>query len=395
MSTPNNKVVVCDMGTGYIKTGFAGDQLPRHKFPSVVGRPLLRADESFGDSATIPDILVGDDCMKHLSILDVSHPLENGVVKNWDDMRELYGYMFKNKLQVDPSECSVLLTEAANTPVPAKKRMMEEMFEYFNIPRAQIFIQALLTLFAQGTHTGIVVDSGDGVTHLMPVYEGCLLDHLVKRIDIAGRDLTRYLMKLLLRQGYSLNRTNDFEAVRDMKEKHCYCSVHPEIDASLAAETTALIRHYDLPDGQKVTLDRERFEAVEPLFRPDLIGKEVGGVGEQLFDLIHASPMDVRPTFYRSIYVSGGSTMFPGFPDRLENDLKTVYKERILKGVKDKSLKIKIEVGRSPQRMNHVFSGASLLADLSKNRDEFWIHKHEWEEQGVHRCLERLGKLPM
>ncbi|KAL0214393.1 hypothetical protein P9112_006577 [Eukaryota sp. TZLM1-RC] len=386
------RTVVCDMGTGFIKTGFAGDKLPRCVFPSVVGRPLLRADETLGGS-TVPDLLVGDDCAQYLSILNTSYPLENGIVKNWEDMRHLFSYMFHKRLEVDPSESRVLLTEAANTPGPAKKKMMEEMFEYFNVPSMQIFIQALLVLFSQGVDTGVVVDSGDGVTHLMPVYEGLLLDHLVKRIDIAGRDLTRYMMKLLLRQGYTLNRTNDFESVRKMKEDLCYCSVHPDIDTRLATESTTLMREFSLPDGQRVKLARERFEAVEPLFNPELIGREVGGVGEQLFDLISSAPMDVRPKFYANVYVSGGSTMFPGFPDRLEQDIKKIYKEKVLKGVKDKSLKIKIEIHRHSQRKNFVFSGASLLGEISTNRDEFWIHKHEWEEQGAERCLRRLGRI--
>ncbi|KAL0209694.1 hypothetical protein RCL1_008532 [Eukaryota sp. TZLM3-RCL] len=389
-----SKVAICDMGTGFIKAGFAGDKLPRHVFPSYVGRPLLRADESFG-GASIPDLLVGDDCQPYLPLLDVKYPLENGVVRNWEDMTHLFDYLFDKKLHIKPEETRFLLTEAANTPKPAKTKMLEVMFEHYQMHSVQIIIQALLVLFSEGLTTGVVVDSGDGVTHIMPVYEGVLLEHLVKRLDIAGRDLTRHLMKLLQRQGYSLNKTSDFDTVRRIKETFCYTSVHPEIDASLAESTTVLMREYTLPDGQKVKISRERFEAVEPLFNPSLIGKEVGGVSDQLFELIHTSPLDVRPTFYNSIYVSGGSTMFPGFPDRLEADLKKIYKSTVLRGVEvaEDKQKVKIQVNRNPQRMHHVFSGASLLGEISAQRDAFWVHKSEWEEQGPHRCVERLGRL--
>merc|ERR1719374_543709 len=108
------------------------------------------------------------------------------------------------------------------------------MFEHYGFDAAYVAIQAVLTLYAQGLLTGVVVDSGDGVTHICPVFEGFALPHLTRRLDIAGRDITKYLIKLLLLRGYAFNKTADFETVTMMKEKLCYVAYNVEAEERLA-----------------------------------------------------------------------------------------------------------------------------------------------------------------
>ena len=100
------------------------------------------------------------------------------------------------------------------------------------------------TLTSLGLQTGVVVDSGDGVTHIVPVYDGFALPHLTRRLDVAGRDVTRYLIKLLLMRGYAFERTADFETVRGIKEALCYMSYDLELDKKLSEETTVLVENY-------------------------------------------------------------------------------------------------------------------------------------------------------
>ena len=167
-----------------------------------------------------------------------------------------------------------------------REKMIEVMFEKYGFDSAYIAIQAVLTLYAQGLLTGVVVDSGDGVTHICPVYEGFALPHIVKRLDIAGRDVTRYLIKLLLLRGYAFNHTADFETVRQMKEKLCYVGYDIATEQKLAQETTFLVEPYTLPDGRVIKVGGERFEASEALFQPHLINVEGQGVAELVFNAI-------------------------------------------------------------------------------------------------------------
>jgi len=381
MSWPSGKVVVCDNGTGFVKCGFAGSNFPHAIFQSMVGRPVLRSEEKI-ENVQLKDIMVGDEASKLRSMLQITYPLDNGIIRNWEDMMYVWDYTFSEKLKINPKECKIMLTEAPMNPQSNRKKMIEVMFEKYGFHSAYISIQAVLTLYAQGLLTGVVVDSGDGVTHIVPVYEGFALPHLTRRLDVAGRDVTRYLIKLLLLRGYAFNRTADFETVRQIKEKLCYVGYDLELEKRLAHDTTVLVESYTLPDGRVIRVGGERFEAPEVLFEPHLIDVEGGGMADQLFDCINKADVDTRPEFYNHIVLSGGSTMYPGLPSRLEKDIRKLYLERVLKGDKSKLAKFKCRIEDPPRRKHMVFLGGAVLAEIMKDKTEFWMTKAEYEEVG-------------
>ena len=177
-----------------------------------------------------------------------------------------------------------------------------------------------------------MVDSGDGVTHIVPVYESVVLNHLTRRLDVAGRDVTRQLIKLLLRRGYAFNRTADFETVRQIKEKLCYVSYDLELDHKLAEETTVLVESYTLPDGRVIRIGSERFEAPECMFQPHLLDVDQPGIAEMLFNTIQSAEVDIRSSLFKAIVLSGGSSMYPGLPSRLEKEIKQLWLTRVLSG---------------------------------------------------------------
>jgi actin-related protein 2 len=258
--------------------------------------------------------------------------MENGIVKRWDDMTQLWDYTFAEKLQIDPTGRKILLTEPPMNPLKNRETMCEVMFERYNFGGVYVAIQAVLALYAQGLSSGVVVDSGDGVTHIVPVYESTVLNHLTRRLDVAGRDVTRNLIALLLRRGYALNRTADFETVRQIKEKLCYVSYDLELDQRLSEDTTVLVESYTLPDGRVIRVGSERFEAPECLFQPHLVDVEQPGIAEFLFNTIQAADVDVRSSLYKAIVLSGGSSMYPGLPSRLEKELKQLWLTKVLGG---------------------------------------------------------------
>lgn len=217
-----------------------------------------------------------------------------------------------------------------------------------------------------------------------------MLNHLIRRIDVAGRDVTKNLIALLLRRGYALNRTADFETVRQMKEKLCYVSYDLELDKRLSEDTTVLVESYTLPDGRVIRVGSERFEAPECLFQPHLVDCEQNGMAETLFDTIQAAAVDVRPYLFKAIVLSGGSSMYPGLPSRLEKELKQLWLTRVLQGNPERLSKFKVRIEDPPRRRHMVFLGGAVLANIMADKEDMWVTKQEWEEQGP-RVLEKLG----
>lgn len=346
---------------------------------------LKNAPQNLKDQSA--QLLFGEQALDNRKDVEIVHPMEAGVVQDWVAMKQLWEYAFYDRLALQKGSFgdeSILLTEAPMNPKRNRERMAEIMFEDFGFGRVHVAVQAVLTLYARGMQTGVVLDVGDGVAHVVPVYEGSILDHQVRRLDIAGRDVTHRLAELVSRRGFPLSMTSsNLECAREVKENACFVSVNPSIDRKLALETTALNKTIKLHDGRTLTTNTERFEAPEILFSPHLIGKESPGISRLLFDAIQAAPIDIRVDLYKHIVLSGGTTMFPGLPTRIERDLEAFHASRpgsIDSGKQSARVKVKIE--DPPERRHIVFLGAAVLADLMKDNDAFWVQRAEWQEQG-------------
>jgi len=404
-----NQPVVIDNGSGLIKAGFAGENFPKCIFRNCVGRPK---HDKVMPGGLEGDRFIGNLAEQHRGILSLRYPIEHGIVENWDDMEHIWKYLYtKDQLHSKSSEHPVLLTEAPNNPIKNREKAAEIMFEHLSVPALFVSIQAVLALYASGRTTGCVLDSGDGVTHAVPVYEGYALNESVQRVDIAGRDVTKYLKLWLRKEGHVFSSTAEMETVRTIKEQCCFLAtdmnkaVHqatkaymdmkknPEVvdkskkkdmknqgqgDASSAQSENffnpELPRTYTLPDGKRIDLYTSRFRAPEVLFRPDLLGQEEDGIHKVVYNCIQKSDLDIRSSLYQNIVLSGGTTLFHGFGSRLFGEMKEL--------IDDQEVKLKIHA--MGERIFSTWVGGSILAGLSTFK-RMWITKEDYENEGSRR----------
>jgi actin-related protein len=362
------QAIVIDLGSGRIKAGFAGDDAPKVIIPAVVGRPTT-------PNAALKAAYFGDEALAKADVLTLTRPIERGFVTRWDDLEALLHYVFFNELRVDPKDHPVLLTETALNRKPDRERLTQLMFETFHVPGMYLAIESVLSLYASGRTTGMVLVSGAGVTTAVPAYEGYALPVGVSRHDYAGHDLTDYLVKLLDARGTTLKTQPEREQARDIKEKLGYVALDFEAEQAKAA-TGGLDKSYARPDGTTITVGGERYRCAEALFKPALLGGTQPGIHTAIFDAIMKCDVDIRKDLWSNVVLAGGSTMFPGIAERLTKELTALAPASTA-----------IKVVAPPERRFSPWIGGSILTSLSTFQ-QMWISKAEYDESGpsiVHR----------
>ncbi|KAI9753495.1 MAG: Actin-like protein [Chaenotheca gracillima] len=367
--TLHNAPIVLDNGSGTIRAGFAGEDLPKCFFPSFVGRPKHTRVLA---GALEGDVFIGQRAQDLRGLLKIKYPLEHGIVTDWDDMEKIWQYVYTEELKTLSEEHPVLLTEPPLNPRSNRDTAAQILFETFNVPAIYTSIQAILSLYASGRTTGIVLDSGDGVSHAVPVYEGFAMPSSIRRIDVAGRDVTEHMQTLLRKSGYVFHTSAEKEVVRQIKEKTTYVASDFRKEEkewlSVAGRPEGKILEYVLPDGSKIKVGAERFRAPEILFDPELIGLEYPGIHHLIVDSINRADLDLRKSLFGNIVLSGGATLTKGFGDRLLHELQRL-------AVKD----MRIKIFAPPERKYSTWIGGSILAGLSTFR-KMWVSIDDWHE---------------
>merc|ERR1711959_400351 len=362
------EALVVDNGSGTIKAGFAGEDAPKVMFSTTVGYTKHKSTVvGMGDK----ECFVGSEAQEKRGTLILKKPIEKGVITNWGDMEHVWHHTFFQELRVNPSDdigC-VLLTEAPLNPKPNRQTMTQLMFESFNVPATFIAMQSVLALYASGRTTGVVVDCGDGISHTVPIYEGYAMPHSIQRMDLAGKDLTNYLVKILRESKITLTTSAEIESARCMKEQ--LCRVAMDFDAEMTSFDEHQHKDFVLPDGHTIGVGDQLIRTPELLFNPKPDGREMFGIHELIRECVTQCDMDVRKELYQSVLLSGGTTLFQGFQNRLAAEVQRFTPEQV-----------RAKVLAPNERMFSVWIGGSILGSLTTFR-QMWISADEYHESGV------------
>lgn len=391
--------------------GYAGNSEPQYIVPSVIGVKETnkigdKAQRRVGKGVEDLDFYIGDEAVANGDAYALSYPIRHGIVEDWDLMERFWEQCIFKYLRAEPEDHHFLLTEPPlNTP-ENREYTAEIMFESFNVPGLYIAVQAVLALAASWTSrqvgertlTGTVIDSGDGVTHVIPVAEGYVIGSSIKHIPIAGRDITQFVQQLLREREPQIPPEMSLEVAKRVKEMYSY--VCPDIVKEFQKYDTdtegKCIKQYQSKNPVtnvpfSVDIGYERFLGPEIFFHPEFSNAEfVTPISEVVDTVIQSCPIDVRRGLYKNIVLSGGSTMFKDFGKRLQRDVKRsvdikLKRSELLSEGRIKPTPMEVQVISHKMQRYAVWFGGSMLASTP----EFYTVCHskaDYDEQGPRIC---------
>ncbi|MBZ3889173.1 Actin, alpha cardiac muscle 2, partial [Sciurus carolinensis] len=382
--------VICDYGSGCSKAGFAGSEAPHAVFPTVLGKlrhdPLWLLIAEGGDrlprgltrccvfqSVLVgmeeEDWFIGEEAQNNRGMLNLQYPISRGTVTSWDNLEKIWHHSFYHVLHVAPEQHPLMVTEPPLSKISTKEKVSQILFETFGVPALYIANSGVLSLYSSGQTSGTTIESGEGMTYFVPIIDGCPLLQSTVQMDIAGQDLTSYLLQLLADSRNLLVSTADREFVRDMKEKCCYVA----LDFDLEKSKDSLLPCQDrflLPDGQEITLRQEHFLCPEVLFQPNLIGRNSLGMPMTVFRCISSCNPRHWKALFSHIILSGGTGSCTGLRSRLQREIDKLVCPAF-----------NTQVYTSPYAKYGAWVGGSILCSLSTFKD-MWVTNKEYKDMG-------------
>lgn len=361
--------VIIDNGTESIKVGLAGDEAPRAVIPTLIGYSQYSALDIVMDKTNYS---IGNAAYKKRGLLTVSRPIVNRKIEDFDAMEKIWHSILLKELKVDTSQNSVLLTQSCEYTDSCRRKIAEIFFEFFNTPSLYIGNQGVLGLFATGSTKGVALDSGEGGTHVVPVYEGYVSPYSINSIDVSGYNITNHLLDLLTKKGLTFSKHYDFDIVKNIKETKCFVSLDYEKEMKEFIENAnTKDAIYELPDNEKININKEQIEAPEIMFQPQMIGRPDFGIGELIYKSYFSIDTEIRNSLFENIVLVGGNTMFNNFSERLCSNMKSFGGNSI-----------DFKVYAPAERKYTPWIGGSILSCLTPF-EGMWVTKKEYEEHGA------------
>ena len=357
---------VIDNGSGYMKAGFSGEEAPKVMFPTMVGKTKVEGIY-VGDEKK--ESIIGSEAEKKFGILNISYPIQGGIIVNWDEMERIWANTFYGELKISPEEHNLLLSESPFITRKDREKMLEMMFETFNCASTYLVAQSVLAAYSVGKSTGISIDCGHTSLNFAPIYEGFLQRHCVQHIPIAGKDINDILINLLIKNGQVIDSKMQKQSIIKAKESFCFLRYdnEDEIEKKKEEET----KEWELPDKKKITISKERYQATEVIFDPKQFGYDYPNFQELFKKTVKSIDSDLREIMLANIIFNGGTTLIKGFKNRVTQEIEQAGQD----------YEFKKKVHTYPEAQFMAWLGGSILTSLT-NFENLWITKAEYKEEG-------------
>ena len=367
--------IVIDIGSGEVKAGFSGEEKPKVIFKNYFGEPKYkRVLHSYdNDGNDIREQYIGDDCEKYLGLIKLRYPVNHGVFEKEQDIFSTFNHIY-SKLELNSQEIKehpVLITEPILNPRTNREKIAKILFDNLGVPAIFFASQPILSLFSTSVTTGIILESGEGVTQSCVVFEGYSIPFSYERYNYGGRDVTEYLKNMLKRRGYNFYNSSERKLVNDIKEKMCYLETNKRADLPKKGVNKKLVQYY-LPDGNNITIDDEITLAPEILFNPEYIGKEYLSFTQMIINSINKTDIELRRKAYESIWLSGGNTAFKDLNHKLNDELKYIFGKNVV---------INILENEKINPQYRCWVGGNIISTLEIFK-KMWVTKSDWKENG-------------
>ena len=368
--------IVIDIGSGEVKAGFSGEEKPKVIFKNYFGEPKYkRVLHSYDndDGNDIREQYIGDDCEKYLGLIKLRYPVNHGVFEKEQDIFSTFNHIY-SKLGLNSQEIKehpVLITEPILNPRTNREKIAKMLFENLGVPAIFFASQPILSLFSTSVTTGIILESGEGVSQSCVVFEGYSIPFSYERYNYGGRDVSDYLKNMLKRRGYNFYNSTEIKLVNDIKEKMCYLETNKRAELPKKVLNKKLIQYY-LPDGNNITIDDEITLAPEILFNPEYIGKEYLSFTQMIINSINKIDIELRKKAYESIWLSGGNTAFKDLNHKLNDELRNIF---------GKNFAINILENEKINPQYRCWVGGNIISTLEIFK-KMWVTRGDWNENG-------------
>ena len=314
---PGTSIIV-DIGSAYVKVGFAGESGPRFVFPCLTGTEKYQA--VMADVST-RSIYVGDDAMKMRGVLKVSHPIQRGTIMSWEDYYEILNHIFYTLLRIENlSQYPIFYVEPLFIPKETKEYIARVLFETHRVHSLIMIPSPILALFSVGLTTGLVIESGHGITSIVPIINGQIYHQAVQKLNLAGSDIINNLKTLLMREGISMSSSAVDEILREITEKNCYFVLDPN-----SPPQHLMSYNYPMPDGSTISIPPHvLYQSPEALFQPTAINSNLPGLPQATINSLYNTNASHWSELLSHIVLAGGNLSYPGFEERFKSDLTSL-----------------------------------------------------------------------